>query len=144
MRFNWKKRSLSIVIMMLALLVVFPSFASAASPFKDVKTNHPAYSAIEWAYKQGLIKGYADGTFKPDGTLTEAQFVALLVRFDCSAGNSSDVYRYMRSNNIPLNGYTNTKLRNKSITKGQVARIIAAFQGADFERSKCGQLHVQE
>jgi len=121
--------------MLLALLVILPTPASAASPFKDVKTNHPAYSAIEWAYKQGLIKGYADGTFKPDGTLTEAQFVALLVRFDCSAGNSSDAYRYMQSNNIPLNGYTNTKLRNKPITKGEVARVIAAFQGADLSET---------
>ena len=70
--------------MMILLLAAVPSFASAASPFKDVKTDHPAYSSIEWAYKEGLIKGYPDGTFKPDGTLTEAQFVALLIRFDCS------------------------------------------------------------
>lgn len=135
MRVNWQKRGLSLVIMMLALLVLLPSLASAASPFKDVKTNHPAYSAIEWAYKQGLIKGYADGTFKPNALLTEAQFVALLVRFDCSAGNSSDAYRYMRSHNMPLNGYTNMKLRKKTITKGQVARIIAAFQGADLSET---------
>ena len=92
--------------MMILLLAAVPSFASAASPFKDVKTDHPAYSSIEWAYKEGLIKGYPDGTFKPDGILTEAQFVALLIRFDCSSGDSSDNYRYMRSKNIPLNGYT--------------------------------------
>ena len=33
---------------------------------------------------------------------------------------------------MPLNGYTDTKLRNQPITKGQVARIIAAFQGQDL------------
>ncbi|MBO0588906.1 S-layer homology domain-containing protein [Sporosarcina sp. E16_8] len=135
MKFIDKKRILSIVLMMILLLAAVPSFASAASPFKDVKTDHPAYSSIEWAYKDGLIKGYPDGTFKPNGILTEAQFVALLIRFDCSAGDFSDNYRYMQSKNIPLNGYTKTQLRTQPITKGQVARIIAAFQGSDLSET---------
>ncbi|MER2090334.1 MAG: S-layer homology domain-containing protein, partial [Sporosarcina sp.] len=132
---NYKKRVLSFVILAVLMLIAVPSFASAASPFKDVKTTHPAYSSIEWAYKKGLIKGYSNGTFKPDATLTEAQFVALLVRFDCSSGDSSDNYRYMQSKNIPLNGYTNMKVRSKPITKGQVARVIAAFRGSDLSET---------
>ena len=123
--------------MTVLFLAALPSFVSAAgSPFKDVKMDHWAYSSIEWAYNEGIIKGYPDGTFKPDATLTEAQFVALLVRFDCSASDSlkttADHYRYMQNNRMPLNGYTDTKLRNQPVTKGQVARIIAAFQGQDL------------
>ena len=114
---NYPKRMLSFVVMTLLLLAVLPSFVSAAgSSFKDVKMDHWAYSSIVWAYNEGIIKGYLDGTFAPDATLTEAQFVALLVRFDCSASDTlkttADYYRYMQNNGMPLNGYTNTKLRN--------------------------------
>lgn len=132
---KYTKRVFPVVLLMILLLSVLPSFASAASPFKDVKTDHPAYASIEWAYKEGLIKGYPDGRFAPDGILTEAQFVALLIRFDCSSGDSSDNYRYMKNKNIPLNGYTDMKVRTQPITKGQVARIIAAFQGADLSET---------
>ena len=83
---NYPKRVLSFVVMTLLLLAALPSFVSATgSPFKDVKMDHWAYASIVWAYNEGIIKGYPNGTFAPDATLTEAQFVTLLVRFDHSA-----------------------------------------------------------
>lgn len=35
------------------------------SPFSDVAVTYPKYSHIKACYDAGLIKGYADGTFKP-------------------------------------------------------------------------------
>lgn len=42
--------------------------------------NHWAKNDIEKAYEQGLLKGYEDGTFKPNKELTRVQAVSILVR----------------------------------------------------------------
>lgn len=48
--------------------------------FKDVKPDHWAGKAIEAAVGKGYFKGYADGTFQPNATVTRAEFAALLAR----------------------------------------------------------------
>lgn len=42
--------------------------------------GHWAQSQIEKWVKQGLAKGYPDGTFRPDNKVTRAEFVTLLNR----------------------------------------------------------------
>ncbi|MDR0270860.1 S-layer homology domain-containing protein [Paenibacillus sp.] len=53
--------------------------ASVAAKFKDVK-GHWAEEAIAKAYDLKLITGYQDGTFKPNGKITRAEFGAILSR----------------------------------------------------------------
>ncbi len=52
--------------------------------FADLPQSHWAYAQIEKAVEAGLIKGYDDGTFRPDEPVTRAQFVTMLHRM---AGN---------------------------------------------------------
>ena len=46
----------------------------------DVSTNHWAYSCINIAIENGLIKGYEDNTFKPDQNVSYAESMAMLLR----------------------------------------------------------------
>ena len=62
-----------------AALVASPIAASAQSSFKDVPSNHPASAAIEYLKGQGVISGYADGTFKPDAKVNRAEAVKIIV-----------------------------------------------------------------
>jgi len=138
------KRTIALFFTLAFVIAVFPVLVSAASPFKDVKTNHSAYSSIEWAYKEGLTKGFPSGTFTPDRTVTEAEFVNMLIRLDCSAADSNKTstannYRYLQSKNMPVNGSSNVRARDLAITKGQVARIAAAFQGVDLSEKHAVQ-----
>ncbi|MED4454501.1 S-layer homology domain-containing protein [Metabacillus fastidiosus] len=132
------KKQIAFFLAFLLFALVSPPFASAASPFKDVKLDHWAYTSIEWAYNKKIIKSYKDGTFKPDQNITEAEFIQMLLRFDCSPGktitadNTSDNYEYLKKKNIPLSGYTDKKMRDKPLTKGEIARITAAFNGVDL------------
>ena len=48
----------------------------AVASFKDVK-GHWAEAAINQAYGNGRIKGYPDGTFKPDAPITRAEAVTI-------------------------------------------------------------------
>lgn len=49
--------------------------------FPDVTSDQPGYEAIEWAAAQGIVKGFSDGTFRPDEPLTRRQMCIMLQRF---------------------------------------------------------------
>ncbi len=46
--------------------------------FKDVKENDWFYNAVEYAYKNGLMKGKSEDTFEPNATLTRAELAQVL------------------------------------------------------------------
>lgn len=73
-----KKRLRSMVVLALCFLLVFPASALGAKEFSDVK-GHWAVSYIESLASQGYINGYPDGTFKPDQTMTKAEFTTALI-----------------------------------------------------------------
>ncbi len=50
------------------------------SAFKDVAQESENLEAIEALTALGLLKGYEDGTFKPQGTITRAEFSAVITR----------------------------------------------------------------
>ncbi|SHK48066.1 S-layer homology domain-containing protein [Tepidibacter formicigenes] len=52
----------------------------STTSFADVDANHWASGYIAVATGQGLIKGYADGTFKPEKEVSYAEAVTMLVR----------------------------------------------------------------
>ncbi|WP_433947037.1 S-layer homology domain-containing protein [Paenibacillus sp. SN-8-1] len=47
--------------------------------FTDI-ANHWARADIERAVKNGYVGGYSDGTFKPNASITRAEFITLFVR----------------------------------------------------------------
>ena len=56
----------------LVLLLLFPPSALAASSFSDVPDTHPYAPAIYDLKGRGVLSGYADGTFRPNGPITES------------------------------------------------------------------------
>ncbi len=48
--------------------------------FSDVTAENPYYDAIKVAASSGAVKGYTDGTFAPQGTLTRAEITTVLCR----------------------------------------------------------------
>ena len=77
------KRIVAFVITLLMLC----SFASANSeafqhPFNDVK-GHWAEQAIDQAYVSKMVNGDPDGRFRPDDSITRAEFLKMLVSIIC-------------------------------------------------------------
>ena len=58
------------------------------SRFSDVVPDDWFYHAVSWCQQEGLIVGYADGTFLPDTPLTREQLVSILYRYARYAGSS--------------------------------------------------------
>ena len=81
---NLKKIAALVIVLALALSTV--SFAA----YTDVKADASYSEAVTVMSALGLLKGYEDGTFGPDKTITRAEFAAVVVRMlgmeDAAAG----------------------------------------------------------
>ena len=60
-----------------------------AKDFPDVSKSHWAYETIMEMKNQNYLKGYPDGTFKPDKEVTREEFLQML--FNISATDSKDI-----------------------------------------------------
>ena len=64
-------------------LILGPTTASElhadTAPYKDVPANGEFAGYIAYCAKRGIISGYADGTFRPGGTLTGYAFMKMLL-----------------------------------------------------------------
>jgi hypothetical protein len=62
----------------------FTAGASQTTPttpvFSDVSASYWGYDAISSLSSRGIVSGYPDGTFKPDASITRAEFATMLVK----------------------------------------------------------------
>ena len=56
------------------------SVPALAAGFTDVPPGHYAVGAIDGCVAKGIVSGYADGSFKPDNPVTNAQFCVMAAR----------------------------------------------------------------
>ena len=54
---------------------------STSGSFKDVAAGRYYTEAVEWAAANNIVKGFTDGTFKPDEPVTREQLAAFLSRY---------------------------------------------------------------
>ena len=68
-------------ILILGLIAVgmLVSMCSYAVTFSDLSTEHWAYSYITSLVEKGIISGYPDGTYKPENTVSRAEFMKLIM-----------------------------------------------------------------
>ena len=50
-------------------------------PFTDVAADSYCADAVAWAEKNGIVRGFEDGTFRPEGRITRQQLAAILFRY---------------------------------------------------------------
>ncbi len=58
-----------------------PQYKEEEPEVVDDISNHWAKASIEWAKERGLVKGYPDGSFKPNQAVTRAEMCVMLERF---------------------------------------------------------------
>ncbi|MBQ2741967.1 MAG: S-layer homology domain-containing protein [Oscillospiraceae bacterium] len=100
----------------LVLLLSLYSVAVAASPetYADLKPEHWAYGEITVCTENGIFKGYPDGSFRPEETMTRADAEAAVTRQFESAN---------------LTGIWNDGEMGESITREEAAYLISKANG---------------
>ncbi len=73
-------KNLNKVLAMLVVFMMVVSTVAFAANFSDVAATSNYSTPINVDADLGLITGYTDGTFKPEGEITRAEFAAIVVR----------------------------------------------------------------
>jgi hypothetical protein len=128
-----------------------PAQAQTATPppcrisFRDVPVEYWANGYIEWAYCNGVVSGYSDGTFRPEATTTRSQIAKMVVvaaRFpltlpagaphfaDVPPASPFYVYVEVAWNHGILSGYADGTFQPGSpVTRAQLAKMIVVARG---------------
>ncbi|BBH18814.1 hypothetical protein Back11_01590 [Paenibacillus baekrokdamisoli] len=105
--------------------------------FKDVPEGALFEKTIKLATKLGIVKGYADGSFRTDATVTRAEFAAMLVKAlglePAGNANFKDAKGHWAENEIMalkssgiINGYLDGTFKpNQSITKAEIVSMLS-------------------
>ena len=78
MRFYKKKTALLALAFAALSATVFA--ADGADSFSDVPKDHWSYEALDYLAKNGVIEGYADGTFQGNRTMSRYEMAAITAR----------------------------------------------------------------
>ena len=113
-----KNRFLSVIIALCIVVSGMATIAFAANPFPDVLSpNHDwAATQIDEMTQLGIIKGYSDGTFKPDKAINKAEAMLLFARvagffnkeYASIADFAYDKYQYLLED-IDMGSYNSYK-----------------------------------
>jgi len=104
--------------------------------FSDVSEGKWFYTAVSAMAEMGVINGYPDGTFKPNGQITRAEFAAIASKFGDHAGEAgaafSDIDGHWGSSLIDavagkgwVSGYTDGTFKpNQKVTRAEAMAIV--------------------
>lgn len=128
-------------------ILVSPSFNSVLAAtcfFTDIK-GHWAEATIQWASEQKLVQGYEDGTFRPENVVTEAEFLAMLLRLYPNAMEivkqnpstpnnwSYPYYVTAKQFNMPLASSEEPSSKSLPLPRGQAAELITSAFGNHYD-----------
>jgi len=136
-RTGWGRRVWLIVVGFAIGLGLAGQWATVegATPFADVR-GHWSEETVGWGVEAGVVGGFPDGSFRPNATVTEAQFTAMLFRAFPDARPEETgpywytaYYRQAASWKWPVT----EKHANRPVLRGKVAQIVAASQGRQLD-----------
>ena len=118
------------------------------NPFTDVNKDDWFYSSVEYACRNGLMKGTSDTKFEPESAVTRGMFVTVLYRLenepaakkaaftDIERGSYYENAVAWASENALVNGISENEFApEEAITREQMAAILyryAKFKGMDM------------
>lgn len=126
-----------------AWLAAGSAVQAAAVNFTDVPATHWAYDKVMWAKNNGVTDGYPDGTFRPAQSVTEAEFLSMLVRaypeIKLDQVKEQEAWYTPYYNLASELAWPVSDKPNEPITRGSVARLMAAFYGQSLSEDEAVQ-----
>ena len=118
-----------------------------SNTFSDVAKSHWAANYIGYMQQFGIITGYADGSFRPDASVTRAEFATIASRFekltegtksfsDVPSSHWAAKYINFAATRGWVNGYADGTFRpNNSITRAEVAAVTCRLLERNADQS---------
>ena len=112
-------------------------YQTDSNSFRDVSRKAWYNTAVSTLCNMGILKGYKDGSFRPNAPITRAELAALAIRFaavsDCAENSAlTDISNHWAKDSIScaakygwVKGYGNGKfLPNNNITRAEAFTLI--------------------
>lgn len=145
------KKNHRFILAFFILMIVFSVIpaATTSAAVNDIK-GHWAAATIQKMVDEGVVTGMPDGSFKPDNSISRAQFATLVVKAFKLDGKSGKVFNdtsnhwakdYISTANAYgiLNGYSDTKFGpDDPITREQMAVMIVKAQNLQSSDTTLG------
>lgn len=133
-----KRKAVPTLLIFSILFIALCLPVSASTTFPDVE-KHWGKETIQWALEHDIAKGYEDGSFKPNNLVTEAEFLAMLIRAfqpeiksDENGQWANNYYKFADQLSYPNSKEGDNRTRNREMTRVKVAELISATQGVHF------------
>ena len=119
------------------------------SSLSDVE-DHWARNAIGFCVQEGLLGGYADGTFLPDNTMSRQEFAVILSRLvgvrhcegDLPFTDAGEIKNWSKDAIYTaytfglMSGYTDGTFRpTRSVTRAEATKVFNVFLGYNVDRN---------
>lgn len=98
---------LAVILLMTQIVVFSKDYSDYPQRFWDVPKDHWAFGYISELVDKGVLAGYEDGSFRPDNTVTRAEWAKIMVLAAGLPANDNNVY-YTDMSNHWANIYVNT------------------------------------
>ena len=139
-----------LLLSFVVIIVVGVSCIVLAKSFNDVPDNHWANTYIDKLSNLGIINGYEDGTFRPNGNVTQAEFLKLIMTafksslyfddFNIANAKWYDKYFIVAEEEGYLTGGVNSVLANEPITRLQIMKVLSNI----IEKNKLIKISIDE
>ena len=147
------KRLMSLIVAV-SMLLSFNMSVSQAAVFDDVPDSHKYAEAINLLSGLGIITGYENGDFKPEGTITRAEAATVIVRTlglgdqvekgdtifsDVDGRHWASGYINVAVENGIINGFPEgTFLPEDFVTYEQMVKMVVCAIGHDVKADQLG------
>ena len=111
---------------------------TTSGSFTDLTANWYK-NAVEWAAANGIVKGYPDGTFRPNDPITREQIAAILYRFHAAAPAGTDRLSAF-PDALDVSGWAAEGM-NWAVNEGLINGV--AVQGTSFLQPKATATRAQ-
>lgn len=136
------KKPIALWGLLASAAIILSACNAAQAAFNDVNSSHENKDAIEYVQAQGIVQGYADGTYKPDNKINRAEFTKIVIeaQFEkaeiasCTTSTFNDVatsqwfakYVCLAQNKNIIAGYPDGTFKpGNNIKFTEAAKIIA-------------------
>jgi hypothetical protein len=105
-------------------LAIAPPATAQSTQFSDVSFSYWARPFIEKLAEQNIIKGFPDGSFKPDEPVTRAQFAAIVRQ----AFSQDPIRRYTAFRDVPTDFWA-----TPAISQAYTTGFLSGYPGNEFK-----------
>ncbi|OCS88585.1 S-layer homology domain-containing protein [Caryophanon tenue] len=112
-------KRISCLVIVLLLSSVLPPMTAKAQ-FSDVEQGRSLYEEIHFLVDEGIIRGYEDGTFRPNEPISKKHIAAMLVK----------------ALNLPLTNIKNPGYADVPVTHAYYKEIAAGYTAGIFSKAQ--------